>query len=132
MMANPEFRLHCAALKYIRYVCPDCIVYHIPNGEYRSKETGRKLKAAGVMPGVFDLMMIGPDGRHFHLEAKSKTGRLSPEQQWFKNELILRGVPYVVFRNLADIEAFVYQNRIPNRLTKSSRIDAAFEAHGLA
>jgi hypothetical protein len=120
MMANPEFRLHCAALKYLRLVCPDCIVYHVPNGEHRSKETGRKLKAAGVMPGVFDLVMIAPDGRHFYLEAKSQTGRLSPEQQWFQGELILRAIPYVIFRNLADIETFVHQNRIPNRLAQAA------------
>jgi hypothetical protein len=120
MMANPEFRLHCAALKYLRFVCPDCLVYHVPNGEHRSKETGRKLKAAGVMPGVFDLVMIGPDGRHFYLEAKSQTGRLSESQETFKSELIVRGVPYVVFRNLADIETFVQQNRIPNRLAQAA------------
>jgi hypothetical protein len=112
MMANPEFRLHCAALKYLRFVCPDCLVYHVPNGEHRSKETGRKLKAAGVMPGVF--------GRHFYLEAKSQTGRLSESQEIFKSELIVRGVPYVVFRNLGDIEIFVQQNRIPNRLARAA------------
>ena len=119
-MALPEFRLHCAALKYLRTVCPDCLVYHVPNGEHRSKETGRKLKAAGVMPGVFDLVLIGPDGRHFYLEAKAPAGRLSESQQWFKSELILRGIPYVVFRNLADIETFVQQNAIPNRLARAA------------
>jgi hypothetical protein len=132
MMANPEIKLHAAAVRYLRTVCPDCITLHIANGGKRSKETARLMKALGVLPGVFDLLLICPDGRHMWLEAKSDAGRLSPEQQWFKNELILRGVPYVVFRNLADLETFVHQNRIPNRLTKSSRIDAAFEAHGLA
>jgi type IV secretory pathway VirB6-like protein len=72
------------------------------------------------MPGVFDLVMIAPDGRHFYLEAKSQTGRLSPEQQWFQGELILRAIPYVIFRNLADIEIFVHQNRIPNRLARAA------------
>jgi hypothetical protein len=51
------------------------------------------MKALGVLPGVFDLLLICPDGRHMWLEAKSDAGRLSPEQQWFKGELILRGVP---------------------------------------
>jgi hypothetical protein len=120
MMAQPEVRLHCAAVRYLRTVCPDCIVLHCANGGKRSKETARLMKALGVLPGVFDLLLICPDGRHMWLEAKSDAGRLSPEQQWFKMELIVRGVPYVVFRNLADIEAFVHQNRIPNRLAQAA------------
>jgi hypothetical protein len=120
MMANPEIRLHTAAVRYLRTVCPDCITLHIANGGKRSKETARLMKALGVLPGVFDLLLICPDGRHMWLEAKSDNGRLSPEQQWFQGELILRGVPYVVFRNLADIETFVQQNRIPNRLAKAA------------
>ena len=120
MMAQPEIRLHCAAVRYLRTVCPDCIVFHCANGGKRSKETARLMKALGVMPGVFDLILITPDGRHCYLEAKSDGGRLSPEQQWFKSELILRGIPYVVFRNLADIETFVQQNAIPNRLARAA------------
>lgn len=116
-MANPEFRLHCAAVNYLRVTCPDCIVYHNANGEKRSIETAGKLKRAGVLPGVFDLTLISPDGRVMYLEAKAEKGRLSYEQEWFKRELILRGVPYVVFKSLADIEAFIVQNRIPNRIS---------------
>jgi hypothetical protein len=117
---NVETRLHAAAVRYLRTVCPDCITLHIANGGKRSKETARLMKALGVLPGVFDLLLICPDGRHMWLEAKSDAGRLSPEQQWFKDELILRGIPYAVFRNLADIETFVHQNRIPNRLAKAA------------
>jgi hypothetical protein len=117
---NLETRLHAAAVRYLRTVCPDCITLHIANGGKRSKETARLMKALGVLPGVFDLLLICPDGRHMWLEAKSDAGRLSPEQQWFKTQLIVRGVPYVVFRNLADIEAFVQQNRIPNRLARAA------------
>jgi hypothetical protein len=38
----------------------------------------------------------------------------------FKNELILRGVPYVIFRSLNDIETFLLQNAIPNRLARAA------------
>lgn len=115
---NRETRLHAAAVRYLRTVCPDCLTYHVGNGGKRSPETSRLMKALGVLPGVFDLVMIDPQGRHFYLEAKSDTGRLSESQQWFRNELILRGVPYVVFRSLSDIEAFIVQNGIPNRLAE--------------
>jgi hypothetical protein len=84
MMAQPEIRLHAAAVRYLRTVCPDCITLHIANGGKRSKETARLMKALGVLPGVFDLLLICPDGRHMWLEAKADAGKLSPEQQWFQ------------------------------------------------
>jgi len=74
----------------------------------------------GVFPGVFDLVLIDPQGRHYYLEAKSEKGRLSEAQEMFKRELITRGIPYVVFRSLADIETFVLQNKIPNRLAEAA------------
>jgi len=115
-----EFRLHAAAVRFIRTVCPDCILYHPANGEYRRPETARRLKAEGVLPGVFDLVLIDPQGRHFYLEAKSESGRLSESQQWFKYELIKRGLNYCVFRSLKDVEDFIRQNRIPNRLAEAA------------
>jgi hypothetical protein len=121
-----EFRLHAAAVRFLRTVCPDCITYHPANGEYRRPETARRLKAEGVLPGVFDLVLIDPHGKHFYLEAKSDTGRLSESQQWFKSELIIRGIPYVVFRSLDDVRDFIIQNKIPNRLhEQAARMAAA-------
>jgi hypothetical protein len=114
--SNPETRLQVTALVYLRTVCPDCLVFHVPNGGKRSKQTARLMKRLGLMPGVFDLTMILPDGRHVYLEAKVGKNDLTEDQDIFKNQLILRGIPYVVFRNLADIETFIQQNRIPNRL----------------
>jgi hypothetical protein len=115
-----EFRLHAAAVRYLRTVCPECIVFHAANGEYRRPETVRRLKAQGVLPGIFDLILIDPEGKHYYLEAKSATGRLTEAQQWFKKELILRCIPYVVFRSLDDVKEFVLQNRIPNRIADAA------------
>jgi hypothetical protein len=116
MSGNADLKLHCAALKYLRLVCPDCLTLHVPNGGLRSKETARLMSALGTTPGVFDLCLLTPDARCFFLEAKSDKGRLSEAQEWFKRQLILMGFSYVVFRSLGDIEAFVLQNHIPNRL----------------
>ncbi len=115
-VANQEIRLHCAALQYLRVTCPNCLVFHVPNGGARTAATGKMLKAMGLHPGVFDLTVIGPDGQHYYLEAKTAKGRLSPAQEAFKFELIRRGVPYVIFRNLGDVEAFIRQYKIPTRL----------------
>jgi hypothetical protein len=125
MRDTAEFRLHCAAVRYLRTVAPDCITLHIANGEYRSDATAGRLKAMGVLPGVFDLMIIAPDGRCFFAEAKSAKGRLSPWQEWFKRQLIVRGVPYIVFKSLDDLELFIHQNAIPNRLANSRQTTLA-------
>jgi hypothetical protein len=117
-MANPETRLHCAALDYIRAVCPDCLVWHTPNGGKRSKETARLMKRLGLMPGVFDLTMMLPDGRHVYLEAKVGNNDLNDDQFIFRNELIIRGIPYVVFRSVDDVRDFILQNNIPHRLAE--------------
>jgi hypothetical protein len=116
--SNPETRLHCAAVDYIRWVCPDCLVWHTPNGGKRSQETARLMKRLGVMPGVFDLTMMLPNGQHVYLEAKVGANDLTEMQRFFRDELILRGIPYVVFRSLTDVETFIIQNNIPNRLAE--------------
>lgn len=118
--SNPETRLHVAALDYLRMVCPDCLTFHVPNGGKRSKETARLMKRLGLMPGVFDLTMMLPDGRHAYLEAKVGKNDLTEDQSNFKKELILRGVPYVVFRSLDDIRNFVLQHNIPHRLAEQT------------
>lgn len=123
--ASAEFRLHAAAVRWLRTVCPDCIVWHPANGEQRSPQAARRLKALGVFPGVFDLVLIDPQGRHFYLEAKSDKGRLSEAQEAFKRELIVRGIAYVVFRTLDDIRDFIVQNGIPHRLSEQAARMAA-------
>lgn len=123
---NPETRLQAAAVRYLRTVCPDCLVWHTPNGGKRSKETARLMKALGTLPGVFDLTLVDPSGRHFYLEAKSPKGTESDAQDWFKGELIIRGIPYVIFRSLDDLRDFILQNKIPNRLSEqAARLVAA-------
>jgi hypothetical protein len=124
--ANPETRLHSAAVRYLRTVCPDCLTWHVANGGKRSPETARLMKSLGVLPGVFDLVLLAPGPRTFFLEAKAEQGKLSEDQQWFKGELIKMGFSYVVFRSLDDIRDFIVQNGIPNRLAEeAARMTAA-------
>jgi hypothetical protein len=76
---------------------PGWLFLHPANGEYRNPTTAALLKRLGVLPGAFDLLLIGPDGVHHWLELKRAAGgKLSPRQQWFADELSARGVPYAV------------------------------------
>lgn len=56
---------------------------HVPNGGKRPRGEAGKLRAMGTRKGVPDLLILRPSGR-FHglaVEVKSRTGRLTPEQQ---------------------------------------------------
>ena len=39
---------------------PGWIVFHPANGELRDTETGARLKRMGVLPGVSDIVLVGP------------------------------------------------------------------------
>lgn len=58
------------------------LLFHPANGEKRSRATGGRLKAMGVVPGVPDLLLLHPSGP-FHglgLELKALGGDLSAAQ----------------------------------------------------
>lgn len=60
---------------------------HIPNETFTSSwNVKRKNKAEGVRPGVPDYIVVGRDGLLF-IELKSKTGRVSLEQQHWLDSL---------------------------------------------
>lgn len=70
--------------------------FAVPNGEHRSKATGARLKAAGVVAGVYDLVFFLPTGQAAVLELKTHSGRISPEQQRFGERCEAIGVMQAV------------------------------------
>lgn len=64
------------------------LLFHIPNGGLRSKTEAMRFKAAGVKPGVLDLMLpVARSGYHgLFIEMKRKYGgRLSADQKdWIR------------------------------------------------
>lgn len=69
------------------------LIYAIPNGGYRGKSQGGKLKAEGVKAGMPDLHLpVARHGRHsLYLELKFGDGKLSKEQQWWIRRLRVEG-----------------------------------------
>lgn len=63
------------------------MMFSIPNGGFRSKKTGARMKKTGTMPGVPDLQICVARG-NFHglfIELKSEKGRVQPNQaEWHK------------------------------------------------
>jgi hypothetical protein len=96
-----ESLLQEAVVALLRFnAAPDVIWYAVPNGEYRSKRTGARLKKQGVVAGVADLAIVAPDGQAAFLELKTPSGRLSPQQKAFRSLCEANGAPYAVATTL--------------------------------
>ena len=87
---------------FIRLVAPQVLLFHCPNGGYRTPAEAAKLKWQGVLPGIPDLCLIAPVRRVFFMEIKTATGRLSDDQLKIHGWLTALGVPCAVCRSIDD------------------------------
>ena len=80
-MNRPEQDLQIAIMNHYRARrVPGVFGFHVPNAGRRSMYVGKKLKEAGLTPGVHDLVFIRM-GKTFMLEVKDTNGRLSKAQE---------------------------------------------------
>lgn len=139
-MIRAEEQLHRAAVAHLRASLPaPWIVFHVPNGGGRSKAEAGILKAMGVLAGMPDLLIIGPERWHpqggcvasptsvIAIEFKAppkrlRTGgvskarpRLSPAQRARQIDLGACGVPYLVIDDLADMVQSLRALHVPLR-----------------
>jgi hypothetical protein len=92
-----ERRTHIALADLLRRLArAGWIWMHIPNGELRTKATGKLLKRMGVLAGTLDFLLIGPDGQHYWLELKRGRAEPSDKQLEFIAGLRERNVPHAV------------------------------------
>lgn len=93
--ATPEVRELYPELKWL---------FHIPNGGFRTKSGGAKLKAMGVKPGVSDIMLPVRRGNWPGLFIELKKPKLDgkkdsvtqPEQKVWGDHFISQGYGFVV------------------------------------
>jgi hypothetical protein len=81
-----EYELHKAVVKYLN-ICgrPDILWFHPENARKCTPRQGAMRKAIGVKAGVPDFVLI-IDGDPVFLELKSAKGKLSKEQQVFRDK----------------------------------------------
>ena len=80
---------------------------HTPNelaGASRATPAAAIARAAGMITGASDYLFLWDDGSGV-LEAKSKTGSLSPSQKDWREWCQLHGVRHAVFRSVEEGEA---------------------------
>ena len=109
-----ERRTHIAVADVLRAAAfPSWLWLHVPNGEFRTDATGALLARMGVKPGVFDFLLIGPDGTHHWLELKrARNAPLSKAQLEFRAELIRRNVPHAIAYSFDDAVAWLKSWRV--------------------
>ena len=103
MARRLEDDLQRAVLAYIAAAIPYAIVFHVPNGGFRTKPEAARLKSLGVMPGVADLVLLAGRGRVFFLELKAPKGRTTEDQDQFGEAARALGCGWAVIRSIDDL-----------------------------
>jgi hypothetical protein len=83
---------------------PGVVGFHVPNGGWRDPATARKLKAAGVRPGVSDWVFFLPHGNYACVELKDHRGKQSSSQKDFQNDVEAIGGVYCIARTTDEID----------------------------
>ena len=101
---DEEHRIQCACVNWFRLQYPThaTALFAVPNGGRRDRVSGAKLKAEGVLPGVSDLILLLPRGRHHGLliEMKTERGKQSQAQRDWQRDMVHRGYKYMVIRSI--------------------------------
>jgi len=103
---TPEADLQRAVVEALRFALPrTAIIHHCANEVTEPGPRGAKRQAIlvgmGVHPGFADLMVLC-DGRMLFLELKSQKGRLSPDQEAFRDAVQAQGHGWALVRSLND------------------------------
>ncbi len=109
-----EYEIHTALMKIVyrhekQYPALKAI-HHSPNGGHRPSvdsngrrysPEGQRMRAQGTRPGFPDLFWMRPRRQYIGLaiELKSKTGRLSEAQAWWRNWCISQGCRWELCRS---------------------------------
>lgn len=101
---DEEHRIQAACVNWFRLQYPThaSALFAVPNGGRRDRVSGAKLKAEGVLPGVSDLILLLPRGRHHGLliEMKTERGKQSQAQRDWQRDMVHRGYKYMVIRSI--------------------------------
>lgn len=131
---SEEDALQIAAATLLRLGLSDSVVWwHTPNGGSRNKREAVKLKRMGARAGVPDLAFILPDGRAAFIELKAKggraidgrktrPGRLSTEQETFRDDAQASGALWALARSVDDVQTILTGWGLPLSIKLDGRV----------
>lgn len=101
-----EHQIQAACVRWFEMQYPeyDGLLFAVPNGGRRDKQTGALLREEGVRAGVSDLLLLVPSVRYHGLcvEMKAAEGRQRPSQKEWQKKVERQGYRYALCRSLDD------------------------------
>lgn len=88
-----EENVQTRIIKYIKYAYPNTLYCASAGGMRTSFRQAIKMKRTGYIAGFPDLFIYEPKGEYkgLAIEVKTDKGQASPQQRWWRDELIKRG-----------------------------------------
>lgn len=108
MGRNDELKIQAECYRWLRGMGVFC--HSIPNeADGRSAVAQMQLMAAGLVPGVADMLVWWPvsgsdEVELGYLEFKTRTGRQSEYQKTFEKKCVSCGISYDLARSLDDVK----------------------------
>jgi hypothetical protein len=111
-----EESIHISCVHWWQLVKPPKhVLFHVPNGELRHPAVARKLVKMGVVPGVWDLCLIGPSVPFAWIEVKRPKGKLTIAQREFRDVLDAAWVKHGIVYSLDDFISKCKEWKVPIR-----------------
>ena len=116
---TPEADLQRSVVTALKLALPKtAIIHHCANEVTEPGPRGAKRQAIlvgmGVHPGFADLMVLC-DSRVLFLELKSLKGRLSPNQEAFRDTVLAQGFGWALVRSVDDALGALADNGFASR-----------------
>ena len=122
---TPEADLQRSVVTALKFALPKtAIIHHCANEVTEPGPRGGKRQAIlvgmGVHPGFADLMVLC-DSRVLFLELKSLKGRLSPNQEAFRDTVLAQGFGWALVRSVDDALGALADNGFTTRIAPAPR-----------
>ena len=122
---TPEADLQRSVVTALKFALPKtAIIHHCANEVTEPGPRGAKRQAIlvgmGVHPGFADLIVLC-DGRVLFLELKSLKGRLSPDQEVFRDAVLAQGFGWALVRSVDDALGALADNGFASRAHMPAR-----------
>jgi hypothetical protein len=109
---STERELHMHCWQWVTNAYPHLLIFHVPNGEIRDRQTARKLQHMGVVPGVADFLLF-IRGLAVAIELKRLGGTQSDAQVDFQVQWENVGNHYIIVYSLEDFKNVVGRYALP-------------------
>ncbi len=97
----------CVAWFNIQYPQYHGLLFAIPNGGARNRDTAQIMKGEGVVAGVADLAFCFDKNHILFIEMKTDKGRQRDSQRWWQGLVESRGFRYEVVRSFDAFKALI-------------------------